>query len=192
ARPCRSLHRPEPVQPGQAPRVRFPSTHGSSAQFPARCKAWSKTAFTPSPALFPVRRATRTHQGGAGRVARVRRDGDTDLVIVGDGDYAETLRAQAADMPRVRFIGRVPNEQLSSWYRHAISLLVPSLCFETFGIILLEAFLQSTPVIARRLGLEFTVSPALDSPCWSRWRFASRHYLREPLALLENLLRGSL
>jgi uncharacterized SAM-binding protein YcdF (DUF218 family) len=52
--------------------------------------------------------------------------------------------------------------------------------------------LPRASLIARRLGLQFTVSPALDSPCWSRWRFASRNYLREPLALLENLLRGSL
>jgi len=32
------------------------------------------------------------------------------------------------------------------------ALVVPSVCFETFGIILIEAFKQSTPVIARRIG----------------------------------------
>ena len=34
----------------------------------------------------------------------------------------------------------------------AEALIVPSICFETFGIILIEAFRQGTPVIARRLG----------------------------------------
>lgn len=29
---------------------------------------------------------------------------------------------------------------------------MPSVCYETFGIILIEAFRQDTPVIARRLG----------------------------------------
>jgi glycosyltransferase involved in cell wall biosynthesis len=31
-------------------------------------------------------------------------------------------------------------------------VLVPSICFETFGMTLIEAFSHSTPVIARRLG----------------------------------------
>jgi glycosyltransferase involved in cell wall biosynthesis len=33
-----------------------------------------------------------------------------------------------------------------------VALIVPSVCFETFGIILIEAFQQGTPVIARRIG----------------------------------------
>ena len=75
-----------------------------------------------------------------------------DLLIAGDGDYAQSLRTLAEGMPRVHFLGRVPGEQLRSYYEHALALLVPSVCFETFGIILIEAFRQGTPVIARRLG----------------------------------------
>ena len=79
-------------------------------------------------------------------------EGRADLVIAGDGEYGEALRTAARGMPRVRFLGRVGGPELASWYRHATALLVPSICFETFGIILLEAWRQSTPVIARRLG----------------------------------------
>jgi glycosyltransferase involved in cell wall biosynthesis len=79
-------------------------------------------------------------------------EGPTDLVVAGDGEYGATLRAQASGNPRVRFLGRVPSAELARWYRGAVALLVPSLCYETFGIILLEAFRQSTPVIARHLG----------------------------------------
>ena len=75
-----------------------------------------------------------------------------DLLVAGDGDYATSLRALAADMPRVHFLGRVPSEQLGSYYHHALALIVPSVCFETFGIIIIEAFRKGTPVIARRLG----------------------------------------
>ncbi|MBM4014570.1 MAG: glycosyltransferase family 4 protein [Planctomycetes bacterium] len=77
---------------------------------------------------------------------------DCDLVIAGDGDYAAPLKQLSAGCERVRFLGRVPLEQLASWYRHAQALVVPSVCFETFGIILIEAFQQGTPVLARRLG----------------------------------------
>jgi glycosyltransferase involved in cell wall biosynthesis len=75
-----------------------------------------------------------------------------ELVIAGAGDYEPELRALAAGNPRVRFLGRVPLEQLARYYRHALSLIVPSLCYETFGIIVIEAFRQRTPVIARRIG----------------------------------------
>jgi glycosyltransferase involved in cell wall biosynthesis len=75
-----------------------------------------------------------------------------DLVIAGDGEYAADLKAAAEGMPNVRFIGRVPPDDLSRYYRHAIATIVPSVCYETFGIVLIEAFRQCSPVIARRLG----------------------------------------
>jgi glycosyltransferase involved in cell wall biosynthesis len=79
-------------------------------------------------------------------------DGEIDLLIAGDGEFGAELRSQAAGMPRIRFLGRLAGEELARLYRHAVALIVPSLCYETFGIILLEAFRQATPVIARRLG----------------------------------------
>lgn len=77
---------------------------------------------------------------------------DADLLIAGDGEYGATLRALGADVPNVKFLGRVTPDALRLYYQHAIGLIVPSVCFETFGIILIEAFKQSTPVIARRIG----------------------------------------
>lgn len=79
-------------------------------------------------------------------------DEGPDLLIAGDGDHAPALREQAAGAPRVRFLGRVAPHRLRAYYEHAIALLVPSVCFETFGIILIEAFRHGVPVIARRIG----------------------------------------
>ena len=75
-----------------------------------------------------------------------------DLLIAGEGEHGPTLRALASDNPRIRFLGRVDPDRLSRYYRGALALIVPSVCFETFGIILIEAFRQGTPVVARRLG----------------------------------------
>jgi glycosyltransferase involved in cell wall biosynthesis len=77
---------------------------------------------------------------------------DADLLIAGDGGYERYLRALAAGNPRVVFLGRVPFERLRAYYQHAVATIVPSVCYETFGIILIESFRQRTPVIARRLG----------------------------------------
>jgi glycosyltransferase involved in cell wall biosynthesis len=75
-----------------------------------------------------------------------------DLLIAGDGTHAEALRRSAAGNPRVRFLGRVGSEELARLYRHARALIVPSVGYETFGIILIEAMRQGTPVLARRIG----------------------------------------
>jgi len=77
---------------------------------------------------------------------------DADLLIAGDGEYGETLRRLGAEIPNVRFLGRLTPEALGQYYRHATALIVPSVCYETFGIILIEAFSHGTPVLARRIG----------------------------------------
>jgi glycosyltransferase involved in cell wall biosynthesis len=74
------------------------------------------------------------------------------LLVAGAGEYEPELRRQAADKPRVVFLGRLAVDALSRYYRHAIALVVPTLGYETFGIILIEAFKYGTPVIARRIG----------------------------------------
>jgi glycosyltransferase involved in cell wall biosynthesis len=75
-----------------------------------------------------------------------------DLLVAGDGTQAAALAALAGNSGRVRFLGRLRVDTLASYYRHALALIVPSVGFETFGIILIEAFQNGTPVIARRIG----------------------------------------
>ncbi len=77
---------------------------------------------------------------------------DADLLIAGDGPLEQELREQAADLPHVRFVGRVHPEPLRALYAGALATLVPSLVYETFGLIALESLAQGTPVIARELG----------------------------------------
>ncbi len=77
---------------------------------------------------------------------------EADLLIAGDGEYAVPLKALGAGIPGVKFLGRVGVEELRRYYQYAVALIVPSVCYETFGIILIESFRQSTPVIARRIG----------------------------------------
>lgn len=79
-------------------------------------------------------------------------DAPADLWIVGTGEHEAALRGAAAGLSRVRFLGRRSPEALRSIYRGALGVIVPSVCYETFGIILLEAFREEVPVIARALG----------------------------------------
>jgi glycosyltransferase involved in cell wall biosynthesis len=78
--------------------------------------------------------------------------GETDLLVLGAGEYEAELKRLAGANPRIRFLGRKPPHELDAFYRGALGLVVPSICYETFGIILIEAFRLGTPVIARELG----------------------------------------
>lgn len=75
-----------------------------------------------------------------------------DLLIAGDGGHGPMLRRLAAGMSHVKFLGWVPPERLARYYEHAVALVVPSVCFETFGVVIIEAFRHGTPVLARRIG----------------------------------------
>jgi len=77
---------------------------------------------------------------------------EADLVIVGAGSYEPTLRDQARGLPHVRFLAKVHPAALAAIYRRAVAVLVPSLCYETFGLTAAEAMAHGTPAIVRRIG----------------------------------------
>lgn len=81
-----------------------------------------------------------------------RRYEGADLLIAGDGVYERTLRQMAEGLPHVRFLGRVHPTDLRALYANALAVLVPSLVYETFGFITLEALAHATPVVARDIG----------------------------------------
>lgn len=86
---------------------------------------------------------------------------EMDLVVAGDGDEADALRALASGMPNVAFLGSVSAERLRPLYRHAVALVVPSVAYEATPLVVLEAFSEKTPVIGRDLaGLAEIVSEA--------------------------------
>lgn len=77
---------------------------------------------------------------------------EADLVIVGAGSYEATLREQARGLAHVRFLAKVHPSALAAIYRKAVAVLVPSLCYETFGLTAAEAMSHGTPAIVRRIG----------------------------------------
>ncbi len=55
-------------------------------------------------------------------------------------------------MPNVFFEGRLAAEEVAALFRGARAVVVPSLVYETFGYVVLEAFAEGTPVVVRDLG----------------------------------------
>lgn len=82
----------------------------------------------------------------------LREHPDADLLILGDGEHRAVLEGIAGRSERIRFLGRMPTRSLGRYYAHAQAVLVPSVGYETFGFVAMEAMRQGTPVIARRRG----------------------------------------
>ncbi len=85
-------------------------------------------------------------------IALFHRYRDADLVVAGDGEHATELRALAADAQHIHFMGRLGAGQLRALNEQAIAVLMPSMSYEVFPMVMLEAFAAGTPVIARALG----------------------------------------
>ncbi len=79
-------------------------------------------------------------------------DSPAELWIAGSGTYEAHLRALAGGASRIRFLGQRSEAELRDLYRRAIAVVLPSICYEVFPMVVLEAFREGTPVIARKLG----------------------------------------
>ncbi|HWF74397.1 MAG TPA: glycosyltransferase, partial [Solirubrobacteraceae bacterium] len=77
------------------------------------------------------------------------------LLIAGDGELREELERRIADCSlgdSVKLSGRLSDEELLALYRAADVNVVPSVSFEGFGLVLLEAAACGTPSIVTRSG----------------------------------------
>ena len=87
---------------------------------------------------------------GVDLLLRAWRHIDSELTIIGDGPEARELRS--SHRPNVRFLGQLPTELVHLKLRGARALVVPSIWYENFPMVIVEAMAVGTPVIASRLG----------------------------------------
>ena len=74
------------------------------------------------------------------------------LLIAGSGGDERRLRQMAQGSANIQFLGQLPQPRLQGLYQRAVALIIPSLCFEVFSLVAVEAFRHRTPVIVRNLG----------------------------------------
>lgn len=83
-------------------------------------------------------------------------DVDARLLLVGEGPEKGRLQALAGELgiaDRVGFAGRVPDDDLPSYYQAADLFVLPShLRAEAFGIVLLEAMAACLPLVTTEIG----------------------------------------
>ena len=77
---------------------------------------------------------------------------EVDLRIAGTGPFEPELRRLAESRPNVQLEGLLSSAELARFFRDARAVVVPSLLYETFGYVVLEALSVGTPAIVRRQG----------------------------------------
>lgn len=74
--------------------------------------------------------------------------GDPPLRIVGEGPLLDELRRASAALPNVEWLGAQPPAEVRRLMQGAALLVAPSLCYETFAMVVIEAFAAGLPVVA--------------------------------------------
>ena len=149
ARPRRRVHRQERVQPRHAPEVRLRAADGGDSLFPAgasRVAPWRRRHARHSSPYFLF----------VGRLEKIKGVQDIIPAFAGDAgpdasrDRRRRLRGRAA-AARGRQAARALSRQAArgtasrATIDGALALIVPSVCYETFGIILIESFRNANP-----------------------------------------------
>lgn len=80
--------------------------------------------------------------------------GDIKLHIAGSGSEETNLKklCEKYHLKNVKFLGVLSGKELIDQYSNCISTILPSICFESFGVTILEAFSCGKPVIASNAG----------------------------------------
>lgn len=73
---------------------------------------------------------------------------DARLRVAGDGPESALLDGVSG----ITRLGSLPGEVVRQEMNSALALVMPSICYETFGLVIIEAFASGTPVIASRIG----------------------------------------
>jgi len=73
-------------------------------------------------------------------------------LVIGDGPLREKLSLEFQRDSRVTFCGQLPRAEVLGTLKRARFLVVPSRCYETFAMVIAEAYACGVPVIASRMG----------------------------------------
>jgi glycosyltransferase involved in cell wall biosynthesis len=88
---------------------------------------------------------------------KVRLEGSTQLDIFGESDhfeqdYYKRIIDSSTGIPEIKFHGKYSSDQVGSILENLDIVIIPSIWYEVFSLIVLEAALAGVPVIASDLG----------------------------------------
>lgn len=135
---------------------------------------------------------SRVHHG-----IEVGKKTNTPIMLFTGGTDIGTTNNEAETMQKIAeekgFAGEIllEKESTSTYENLAFSKKIMDANNLNSAIIVTEPFHSPrASLVANTLGIEHTVSPTTDSECWTRWKFLSRFFLREPFAIVKYWWEG--
>ncbi len=99
------------------------------------------------------------------RAVRILASDELDLAVVGGGLLTDEFRRLSSELgidSQVSFVGRVAEEELPDWYRAADLFVLPTVAYEGFGMVTVEALASGTPVVGTPVGATPELLEPLD------------------------------
>jgi glycosyltransferase involved in cell wall biosynthesis len=87
---------------------------------------------------------------GIKTLVHAARESKLPVKIAGKGPIRDDLVRESPE--NVKFVGHLDGENLKKFYKEARFLVVPSICLEAFGLVIIEAMKEGLPVLASRIG----------------------------------------
>lgn len=93
-----------------------------------------------------------SHEKGINLLMEVFSSCSHKLSIIGDGPLVNEVSKFSEDHSNVTYLGFKSTEDINKELQKCTALIFPSIWYETFGLIITEAFSTATPVIAPNIG----------------------------------------
>lgn len=93
-----------------------------------------------------------TEEKGIRTLLKAASGTDIKIKIVGSGPLENLVVSACESNANIEFLNQQPSFKIDELLNNAEALIFPSEWFETFGMVLIEAFSKSVPVIASNLG----------------------------------------
>jgi glycosyltransferase involved in cell wall biosynthesis len=160
----------EADHPGRLANVRLVSGGVDTASFhpgDGAAAARTRLGLDPSRRLLVTARRAEPRMGLEEllHAAALLDQADVDLVVAGGGPFESDLLRLVGELDlhgRVRILGRLTEDQLRDLYRAGDLFVLPTIAYEGFGMVTVEALASGTPVVGTPVGATPELLEPLD------------------------------
>lgn len=132
--------------------------------------------------------------------AELYKKGYADKIIMSGGDDSEDGKNEASTMQEIAQKFQIPkndilleNKSKSTFENIVFSGKLMTDQNIKSVIIVTEPFHSPRAgLVAKKDSINYSLSPTLTSQCWLRWKYLSRYFLKEPLAIIKYYISGKI